>query len=179
MRYVDAEKYLGAINPSFYGHLNVCQTHKPFEVDNNREYNDTDFRYKFAKEMNALERKIASTANPDEKAQTMVRFAIGLRNSFGRSWSLTQYFNGVAHYDSKKFKRWRNGPEMQVAYKRVDELIAIACDIVTDREVAAMIQYDLCNFREVTTKYYDTQLAKEVWGNCDRLIDYHAEKQSW
>ena len=127
--------------------------------------------------MNALERKIASTANPDEKAQTMVLFAIGLRNSFGRSWSLTQYFNGVAHYGSKRFKDWQNGPEMQVAYKRVDELIATACNIVTDREVAAMIQYDLCNFREVATKYYDTQMAKVVWGKCDNLIDYHAEKQ--
>jgi hypothetical protein len=65
---------------------------------------------------------------------------------------------------------------MQTAYKRVDELITTACNIVTDREVAAMIQYDLCNFREVATKYYDTQMAKVVWGKCDNLIDYHAEK---
>lgn len=177
MRYADAERYLGAITPSFYGHLNVCQTQDPFEIRYTYGYDDTDFRYQFAKEMNALERKIASTANPDEKAQTMVLFAIGLRNSFGRSWSLTQYFNGVAHYGSKRFKDWQNGPEMQVAYKRVDELIATACNIVTDREVAAMIQYDLCNFREVATKYYDTQMAKVVWGKCDNLIDYHAEKQ--
>lgn len=76
----------------------------------------------------------------------------------------------------QEFKDWRNGPEMQIAYKRVDELITTACNIVTDREVAAMIQYNLCNFREVATKYYDTQMAKVVWGKCDNLIDYHAEK---
>ena len=177
MRYADAEQYLGSIAPSFYGHLNVCQTHKPFALDyNEREYNDTDFRYQFAKEMNALERKIATVDNPNVKAQAMVCFAIGLRNSFDWCWSLTQYFRGecVSFYNEPK--QWLNGEEMKAAYKRVDELIATACDIVTDRELAAKIQYDFCNYREVATKYYDTTFAKEVWGKCDNLIDYHTEK---
>lgn len=88
--------------------------------------------------------------------------------------SLLSFSNYTA--PNPEFKDWRNGPEMQIAYKQVDELITTACNIVTDREVAAMIQYDLCNFREVATKYYDTQMAKVVWGKCDNLIDYHAEK---
>ena len=177
MRYADAEKYLGAIDPSFYGHLNVCQTHKPFALDyNERDYDDTDFRYRFAKEMNALEHKIAAADNPNKKARAMVRFAIGLRNSFNWCWSLTQYFRGdcISFYNDPK--QWYNGKEMKAAYKRVDELITSACNIVTDRELAAKIQYEFCNFREVATKYYDTQMAKIVWGKCDNLIDYHAEK---
>lgn len=177
MRYADAEQYLGSIAPSFYGHLNVCQTHKPFALDyNEREYNDTDFRYQFAREMNALEREIATAENLNEKAQAMVRYAIGLRNSFDWCWSLTQYFRGECVSFYNRPKQWYNGKEMRAAYKRVDELIATACDIVTDRELAAKFQYDFCNYREVATKYYDTTFAKEVWGKCDNLIDYHTEK---
>ena len=177
MRYADAEKYLGTINPSFYGHLNVCQIHIPFELDNVRKYNDTDFRYQFAKEMNALERKITATTNPDEKAQAMLRFAIGLRNSFGKCWSLTQYAKNSSYtYRGEAPSKWLNSPEKHSADTQAYELIKTTCNLVTDREYAAKIQYDFCNFREVATRYYDTQMARAVWGKCDQLIDYHAER---
>lgn len=175
MRYADAERYLSAISSSFYGHLNVDLSQDPFEIVFGRCYLNGErgnFRLRFAREMKSLEQKIASASDPNEKAQAMVRYAIGLRNSFGFAWELTQYYFSAYNYAD-----WLWSKEKKIAERRVDELVADACQMATDRELAARIQYDFCNFREVATKYYDTQMAKVVWGRCDNLVDHHAERQ--
>ena len=103
----------------------------------------------------------------------MVRYAIGIRNSIEyHSWALTRY-----SYSARTNGIWERSREKQNAEDRISELIASACRIITDREYAAKVQYDFCNFREVATAYYDTSMAKIVWSKCDRLIDYHAEKK--
>ena len=175
MRYADAVKYLSAVDKSFSGHLNVQQNQPPFEITYQRDRGDfscDDFRYNFAKEMVSLEHEMQHAIDPNKRAMAMARFAVGLRNSFGFAWELTQY------YRSREYLTyWLRSPEKQAAERRVEELLDTACELATDREIAAQIQYSLCNFREVATQYADTKYAKIVWGQCDKLIDYHAERQ--
>lgn len=126
-----------------------------------------------AKVINSLEKEMHSAADPNQRARAMVRYAIGLRNSIEyHSWALTRY-----SYSARTNGIWERSREKQNAEDRISELVASACQIITDREYAAKVQYDFCNFREVATTYYDTSMAKIVWGKCDRLIDYHAEKK--
>lgn len=172
MRYAEAEAYFGSISSSFHGHLNVVQMRDPFAIKHTAKYNNTNFRYLFARQMNALEKVFTTSKSPYKRAQAMVKYAIGLRNSFSFSgWALTMY--GL---DSKNLNRWYRNPEKAAADKRVAELIATACQITHDREYAAEVQYMFSNFREVATRYHDTKMGQVVRGKCDRLIDYHGER---
>lgn len=173
MRYADAVRYYASISPKFYGHLNVYQERDPFTLEYITKTAGKDFRYHFAREMYTLEKEMHSAADPNQRARAMVRYAIGLRNSIEyHGWALTRY-----SYSARTNGIWERSREKQNAEDRISELIASACQIITDREYAAKVQYDFCNFREVATTYYDTSMAKIVWGKCDRLIDYHAEKK--
>lgn len=58
---------------------------------------------------------------------------------------------------------------------KVKELINLACDIVTDDETGANIQYMLCNFKTVARNYPNTDKGQLVRGKCDNLYDHHAE----
>jgi hypothetical protein len=53
-------------------------------------------------------------------------------------------------------------------------MIASASSMATDDEVAAEIQYQLCNFKTVAEKYPNTHKGELVRGKCDKLYDYHA-----
>ena len=62
------------------------------------------------------------------------------------------------------------------AIGKVEELINLACDIVTDDETGANIQYMLCNFKTVARNYPNTEKGQLVRGKCDNLYDYHADQ---
>jgi hypothetical protein len=53
-------------------------------------------------------------------------------------------------------------------------MFASACEKATDKEVAAEINYTLCNFKTIAEKYPNTEKGKLVRGKCDKLYDYHA-----
>ena len=52
--------------------------------------------------------------------------------------------------------------------------MASASSMATDEEVAAEIQYQMCNFKTVAEKYPNTHKGELVRGKCDKLYDYHA-----
>jgi hypothetical protein len=177
MRYAEAEKYLSKVSKEYYFHHNLVLKYTPFELERENEMFSTTFRYDFAKEMHSLEKQIAATANPNRKAELMVRYAIGLRNSFDRYWSLTQYYRGSSYWGSACDKRdWESDKITLKATKRAEKMCAEACQMVTDPEVGANLNYLLCNFRTVAERYPDTEKGRLVRGECDRLIDYHAER---
>lgn len=106
----------------------------------------------------------------------MVKYAIGIRNSFDLCWELTQYYRGEFFVRQVCMKRdWDNDCYTKAAMRRVKELVTAACDLVTDEETAANIQYMLCNFKTVAYKYPNTEKGCLVRGKCDNLNDYHAE----
>ncbi len=194
MKYSKAVEYLGAVSGSYNkGHLNTYIYYNPFSlVKDDNAHNDSfsgslsydfgsecDFKYSFAREMCSLEHSIATVKDPNRKAWLMVRYAIGIRNSFDSCWALTQYYKGCFLSGSViPIKRdWESDKYTQAATKRYCQIFDSACEIATDKSIAAQIQYDLCNYKTVATKYADTALGQYVKGECDNLYDHHLERR--
>ncbi len=178
MRYGDAAKYLAYVSEAYNRHhLNVIMRYDPFSVACKFVATNFDTRYEFAKEMYSLEQAIKNEKDPNIKAQKMLRYSIGLRNSFDRCWPLTQYYRGKYYWGCViGVKRdWECDEHTTTAKKRSQYYIELACKTATNEEVAANIQYELCNFKTVAEKYPNTPKGILVRGKCDNLIDYHAE----
>ena len=176
MRYKEAVEYLGAVSGAYKKHLNVYMDCDPFSIEKEPIELKSDFRYDFACRMYSLEQSIDLTTEPNRKAQLLIEYATGLRNSFDLCWGLTQYYRGTSYWGQVCEKRdWEKDEYTQTARGRAEELIKLACDIVTDDEVAAEINYALCNYRTVAEKYPNTKKGKLVIGQCDNLCDYHAD----
>lgn len=177
MRYGEAIGYLGAVSEAYKRHLNVEAKYDPFAVRATSTENPADFKFAFAREMHSLEQNLQTTREPNRKARLMVRYAIGLRNSFDRCWSLTQYYRGSCYWGQVCEKRdWENDRYTRAALARAEALVRQATDLITDDETGADIHYTLCNFRTVARRYPHTQKGKLVRGHCDHLADYHTEK---
>ena len=184
MRYREAMEYLGKVSKQYEYHHNVHIKYNPFILDPYRHfsgsspcYDDDDFRYKFACEMYSLEQNISSVQDPNRKARMMVRYAIGIKNSFERCWGLTQYYAGSSYYGQVCDKRdWAKEPHAIAAKERAHQLMDLACSIASDED-AAEIQYQFCNFKTVAEKYPNTRKGQLVRGECDNLLDYHADKK--
>ena len=97
MRYADAAKYLGAVSEAYKNHHNLYMEFDPFCFDLEPIKMISDFRCDFAKEMHSLERNIDVITDPNRKARLMLKFAIGLQNSFDRCWALTLYYRGTSY----------------------------------------------------------------------------------
>ena len=176
MRYKEALEYLGAVSEAYKNHHNVYMGYDPFSIERKPIKLKVEFRYDFACRMYSLEQNINLTSDPNRRARLLVEYATGLRNSFDLCWALTQYYRGTSYWGQVCEKRdWEKDEYTQTARGRAKELIKLACDIVTDDEVAAEINYALCNYRTVAEKYPYTKKGKLVIGQCDNLRDYHAE----
>lgn len=173
MRYGGAATYLGQIGRSFDGHLNTSISWDPFSYEPQEIQDKTDFKYRFAREMRMLEQTMNTEADPDRKAMTMIRFATGLRNSFDRCWTLTQYYRGSSYWRQVQLKRnWEDEPDAIRARKRSTKLLRTACALFTNRELAAKSLYELDLFRTVAEEYPETESGQYVRGHCDKLYDY-------
>ncbi len=173
MRYDEAVKYLGRVSDAYKQHHNVYMEFDPFCFDIKAIKLKSDFRYDFAKEMYSLEQNINLLSDPNRKARLMLKYAIGLRNSFGRCWALTQYYRGTTYWGQVCKKRdWESDEYTQAAKSMSQEIIAKACEIATDDEVAADIHYELCHFATIAEKYPNTARGELVRGHCDNLCDY-------
>ena len=94
--------------------------------------------------MAQLDKMINSDAEPNRKAESKIRYAIGLRNSFGRCWYLTTYgYNmGLSYWEwhtSSDRNGFKNNTYAQRAYRIVDTLMDEAVSEFTDPEKAAQI----------------------------------------
>lgn len=173
MRYGDAVTYLGHIGRSFESHLNTEIYWDPFSYERRDIKDKSDFKYRFAREMCMLEQEMNKTTDPDRKAEAMIRYATGMRNSFDRCWPLTQYYRGTSYFGQVQEKRdWENEPEAIRAKKRSTELFKTACALFTNRELAAETLYEFNQYRTVAEKYPETEIGQYVCGHCDNLYDY-------
>lgn len=174
MRYADAVMYFGQVDERYKNHLNVRLYCDPFSVDCKEINASSDFKYDFAREMASLEKNIGRVVEPNRKARLMLKFAIGIKNSFDMCWVLTQYYRGAHYFGQVCFKRnWEKEKYTIAADERVSQLVKMATQMVTDDEAAAEMQYELCNFKTVGEKYPYTQKGKLVRGECDNLYDHN------
>ncbi|MCM1028847.1 MAG: hypothetical protein NC342_01180 [Pseudoflavonifractor sp.] len=185
MNYKEAARWLSKVSSDHQGRTNVAKEGyfrlDPFLVQADEKQfiaDSCDYKLRFALEMSNLEDIISFDAEPNRMASAKLRYATGLRNSFGRCWYLTDYGFSGYYEDYKQIslsasrKNFKDNPFAQRAYRRVDELTAQALAEFTDLEMAAKAQLSLKNFKTVTDKYPSTKAAAYVRGHCDTYHDY-------
>ncbi len=178
MRYQEALEYLGKVSEAYKTHQNVYMQYEPFSFEPKEINTKSDFRYDFAREMYSLEQGIKLTAEPNRKALLMVKYAIGIRNSFDLCWGLTQYYRGTSYWGQVCEKRdWENDEHTLLALEKADKTLKRAFEIVTDDETAANIHYELCHYLTVARIYPNTQKGTLVKGKCDNLCDYKYKRK--
>ncbi len=194
MNYEQAFQWLSKVSSDYQSKTNLAKEGyfklDPFrcQFDKKQYIGDSnDYKLKFAQEMVCLERMMESDAEVNRKATAKIRYATGLRNSFGRCWYLTDYGYNIV-YDNSGHNKWKiyssedragfNGNTYaQEAYKRVDVLMREALAEFTNPEIAAQAQLDMMNFRTLMSKYPTSRAAASVRGHCDNYYDYSLQKR--
>lgn len=195
MNYDKAVEWLSKVSSSYQGQTNLAKEGyfklDPFLVQfDKKQYipNSSDYKLRFAQEMSQLERMIHSDAEPNRKANAKIRYAIGLRNSFGSCWYLTQYHFGSCSFKAENGELvWAVHPEDRdsfhfnpfatKAYKKVDKLFAEALKDFTDPEQAAYTYMEMMNFKSLMSLYPSSKAAAMIRGRCDSYHDYALQKR--
>ena len=173
MRYAEALEYFGRISDAYKHHHHLYLEFDPFCADRISNGYKIDFKYDFAREMYSLEQGIAMAVDPNRKGRLIIKYAIGIKNSFDFCWPLTQYYCGTTYYSQACAKRdWVYDEYTCAAESKVKELLQTAFGLFTDDEVAAEMHYELYNFETVATKYPNTEKGELVRGACDYWYDH-------
>lgn len=192
MNYAKAVSWLSKVSKNYQRRTNIAKEGyfklDPFcyQGDQKHFINDSDdYKLRFAQEMKCLEDIMSSDAEVNRKAAAKLRYAIGLRNSFGICWYLTDYeyilgcneSEGNCEWYSSSKREGFSGNEFALkAYKKVDTLTDEAFAEFTDPEQAAQAHLDMMNFKTVVTNYPSTQAATYVRSRCDNYHDYSLQK---
>lgn len=190
MDYRKASEYLARVSEGYQGRTNIAKEGyfrlDPFRYQFDKQHfiaDSTDYKLRFAQEMVRLEGLINSDAEINRRADAKIRYAIGLRNSFGRCWYLTQYGYDLGYesniengywkwYSSIDREGFKDNTFAQNAYKKVDALMKEAISEFTDPEKAAQAQLEAMNFATIMKKYPKSKTAKFIRARCDNYYDY-------
>ncbi|MCM1449872.1 MAG: hypothetical protein NC082_05990 [Clostridiales bacterium] len=194
MDYMKASEWLAKVSQGYQHQTNIAKDGyfklDPFryQVDKKHFITDSnDYKFRFAQEMSRLESLIHSYAEPNRKADAKIRFAIGMRNSFGVCWYLTYYGNSLGYeegangqgwewYSSSNREGYSHNDYAQRAYRHADKLTTEALSEYTDHELAAKAHLEMMNFRTIMEKYPSTQTATYVRSRCDNYHDFSLQK---
>lgn len=176
MNYDEAVRWLSKVSTDYQNRTNLGKEGyfklDPFryQFDKRHYITDTnDYKLRFAQEMLQLEQLINSDAEVNRKANAKIRYATGIRNSFGRCWYLTYY--GLSG-SSEVREVFADNDLGRRAYIKVDFLYEQALSEFTDPEQAAQAQLEMMNFSTVINKYPESQAASYFRGRCDNYYDY-------
>ena len=172
MRYGEAVPYLQRVSPAFNRSRNVfpyCDS-DPFT---GRMLSRPDPLYKlhFAREMSRLQHVIRTAADPNDRAESMLRYAYGLQHSVGsKGWPLTSYYYG--YFECYPFYSTRVRTRIFGIREEYERAKAKAFASFTDSERAARAYYDWKMFRTAVLRCGDTETARLIRTRCDNLRDY-------
>lgn len=193
MDYESAAQWLARVSPGYQSRTNVAREgyfdRNPFNFQHDKKHavsKKGDYKLRFALAMIRLNRLMGEGVEANRRAWAMIRYATGLRNSFGHCWYLTAY---EAHVDYRKdgdsFKTFEvcdrgsfaGNAHAQKAYAEVDRLMAQALTLFTDPEMAARAHLAMLNHATVMKKYAGTRAARRLRGRCDTYCDYALQKR--
>ena len=194
MNYNKAAEWLSKVSKDYQNRTNLAKEGyfklDPFKYQFDKKHfisDSRDYKLRFAKEMCALEEMIASEAEPNRKANAKIRYAIGLRNSFGKCWYLTayEYILGFKSnpgdcwkwFTSSEREGFKDNDYAQRAYKKVDALMDEAIAEFTDSEKAAQAQLEMMNYATLIKKYPSSKAAAKIRSRCDNYYDYALQKR--
>lgn len=195
MNYEKAVEWLSRVSADYQDRTNIAKEGHfkldPFRYQSDKKHyisDSGDYKLRFAQKMVSLEHLINSDAEVNRKAEAKIRYAIGLRNSFGICWYLTAYRCGV-DYPSTDYRHefeWHASSDKgdikdnsfaQRAYNKVDSLMAEALQEFTDPEKAAKAQLEMMNYATLIKQYPETKAAREIRSRCDNYYDYALQKR--
>jgi hypothetical protein len=136
----------------------------PFSLEGGRLSEHKDYKLTFAQEMLRLERAIDASTDNNSKAFDMIKYGIGIRNSFTNCWTLTEY----------KRESWPSdlATSLEPVFNKVESIFNSALSIVENDELAAVAHVKLCKWKTASEKYPDTYAVKYTKMACDGLCDY-------
>lgn len=190
MNYNKASKWLAKVSSDYQNRMNIAKDGyfrlDPFRYQCDKKHflsDTTDYKLKFAQEMERLERMINSDVEANRKAEAKIRYAIGLRNSFGKCWYLTTYEYNMGLSTEEEWRNWewhtssdregfKDNTNAQRAYKKVDALMDEAIAEFTDSEKAAQAQLEMMNYATLIKQYPNTKAAAHIRSRCDNYYDY-------
>ena len=195
MNYEKATEWLSKVSKGYQSRTNIAKKGyfklDPFKYQSDRKNyisDSNDYKLRFAQEMLSLERMMDSETEPNRKANAKIRYAVGLRNSFGKCWYLTGYSYELGYEHDADYSNWemytsgeREGFKKnlfaQNAYRKVDALMSQALSEFTDTEQAAQAHLEMKNFATLMKRYPSTMAANRIRGRCDRYHDYSLHKR--
>jgi hypothetical protein len=176
--YKQAMEVLGQVSPNYHLRLNTrdCLSRDPFDA--NPEFGDirtADSKYNFACKMHHLQQTYLNlNVDPNRRANAMIDYATGMRNSYITVWALTQYGQGYPVYTAA-YKPWMTEDKLAQIQRDYEQLIRNAIVLFTEDEARADVQLQYYNYHTVITQYPHTAAAEFVRGHCDTYFDYHPE----
>lgn len=194
MNYEKASHWLAKVSADYQPQMNIAKEGyfklDPFRYQCDKKHfisDSNDYKLRFAQEMTRLDKMINLDAEPNRKAEAKIRYAIGLRNSFGKCWYLTAYGYNMEITTSEDGRDWewhtssdrdgfKDNTYAQRAYKKVDALMDEAIAEFTDPEKAAQSQLEMMNYATLMKQYPTTKAAAQI-RSCDNYYDYTLQKR--
>ena len=185
MNYKKAVDWFSKVSKDYQNRTNIAKEGyfklDPFKYQSDKKNyisDSNDYKLRFAQEMLELERMINSDTEQNRKANAKIRYAIGLRNSFGKCWYLTQYgYNLDWRFTSSEREGFKENAFAQKAYKKVDALMSEAISEFYDAEQAAQAHLEMMNYATLMKQYPATKAAAQIRGRCDNYYDYALQKR--
>lgn len=195
MNYDQASEWLAKVSADYQSRTNIAKDGyfklDPFRYQCDKKHfisDSSDYKLKFAQEMARLDKIINSDAEPNRKAEAKIRYAIGLRNSFGKCWYLTTYGYNMGFTTDEDWRNWKwhtssdregfkDNDYAKRAYTRVDSMMSEAIAEFADPEKAAQAQLEMMNYATLMKHYPATKAAAQVRSRCDKYHDYALQKR--
>lgn len=177
-KYKQAMEILGQVSPTYHLRLNTgeCLSRNPFNI--HPKFGDirvVDAKYNFACKMHQLQQTYQNpNVDPNRRANAMIEYATGMRNSYTHVWALTQYGQGYPVYTAA-YEPWMTEEKEAQIQADYEQLLRNALALFSDDEARAEAQLQYYNYYTIITKYPQTTAAKFVRGHCDTYYDYHPE----
>lgn len=170
--YAKAMETLSRVNYTFEKSLRTKLQNDPFALEKQRSTYMSDYKYNFACDMTKWKNIYENTAiDVNRRADAMIKYALGMRNSYINTWGLTQYSQGVPVFNAVHMSWLTNARAIQVQ-QDYENLIKEALSLYTDDEAKAQAYLFFRNCNTVVTQYPNTEAAKFVRGHCDTYYDY-------
>lgn len=173
--YKKAMEVLSRVEPTYQLRLN---THyylqsDPFALDRTSTYSGSvDCKYKFACEMYSLQQVFQNEKiDSNRRANALLNFAIGMRNSYINMWALTQYSQG--YHFIPGHQSWLTKEREKEVNKEYDRLVEKTFGMFTNDEVSAAAYLKYRNNYTIVTKYPNTEVAEYIRTTCDTYYDYY------
>ena len=176
--YKKAMEVLSKVSPNYQLRLNTQDnlSRDPFAA--NPRFGNihiVDAKYNFACRMYYLQQTYQNTdIDANRRANAMLEYATGMRNSYIDVWALTQYGQGYPVFTAA-YEPWITEEKESKIQADYEQLVRNAMSLFTEDEAKAMVQLHYQNHYTIVTKYPNTAAAEYVRGHCDTYHDYHPE----